>query len=487
MEQTIHILKKDIRYLRLEIGMVLVLASCFGLMHNTTIYPWWVLLAIAAVYLIVRLVHAEPIPGDNQFWITRPYEWRSLLVAKLLFVFLFVNLPVFAAQFAVFVRDGFPVGANLGGLAWGLLLMFVGVALPVAALASMTTGLTQFLLYGILLFAMVGNFVPSGVRPELDWPRQVLWIRLLILSVPIMLVSGCAVVAQYRKRNTFVSRTVTAGAIAFALLASWSVPAAWAMDFQRLFSPNRYDSSRFNVTLDPEFGPRITTTFGADQVRLDFPFGITDLTDDEIVVADLHSLTLSGSDGQVWEAESIYRGNQWPFSNSPGALRQSVPLPRDIFDRWRDDPVTIRATFYFTVFGEPETETVTISLTDRELLPQGLECGLDDRTIWLGQPPLRCRSPFRGPGLFATVLTDGGEEGPFITGVSYSPFPSTLDLNQISWQSRFPDFMVGGERVAYDLSEGANLTMVFREPLAHLRRDVELTVDLDDFARESQP
>ena len=114
MSQTLHIFKKDLGHLRLEISLFIAL---------TVVYAWaefrqvnqmatWALLAIAAVYLIARVVHAEAIPGDSQFWISRPYRWRSLLGAKLLFILVVVNLPVFLARLAILVTGGFPLGTS---------------------------------------------------------------------------------------------------------------------------------------------------------------------------------------------------------------------------------------------------------------------------------------------------------------------------------------------------------------------------------------
>ena len=55
MRQAIHIFKKDIRYLRLEISLFIVLAALFGWRD----YDWSeILLPVTAVFFIVRLIHA---------------------------------------------------------------------------------------------------------------------------------------------------------------------------------------------------------------------------------------------------------------------------------------------------------------------------------------------------------------------------------------------------------------------------------------------
>src|SRR5262245_52525141 len=120
MRQAIHIFQKDVRYLWREIALVLALAAIF-----TWINPVWMdmLLLAAASYLIARLVHAEAIPGDRQFWITRPYRWGSLLAAKLLFMLAFVNLPILLAQWRIVAAGGFPFSSYIAGLLWSQVLL----------------------------------------------------------------------------------------------------------------------------------------------------------------------------------------------------------------------------------------------------------------------------------------------------------------------------------------------------------------------------
>ena len=57
-------------------------------------------------FLCARLIQAEPIPGDRQFWITRPYEWSSLLGAKLLFVVVCIGIPLLAADASILGERG---------------------------------------------------------------------------------------------------------------------------------------------------------------------------------------------------------------------------------------------------------------------------------------------------------------------------------------------------------------------------------------------
>jgi hypothetical protein len=84
--------------------------------------------------LILRSSHAECLVGDRQFWVTRPYEWKQLLAAKLLFVAVFVDLPLLILQVFLLVMDGYQPASHISGLLWLQLLWLLCVILPVMTL-----------------------------------------------------------------------------------------------------------------------------------------------------------------------------------------------------------------------------------------------------------------------------------------------------------------------------------------------------------------
>ena len=114
MRQAIHIFKKDFRYLMREVALMLVLSVALvwtatrGRGKAFTTGTIELLLVVTACFLIARVIHAEAIPGHTQFWLTRPYQWRSLFAAKILFILAFVNGPLLLAQLALLLIVGFP-------------------------------------------------------------------------------------------------------------------------------------------------------------------------------------------------------------------------------------------------------------------------------------------------------------------------------------------------------------------------------------------
>ena len=407
MGQTIHILKKDIRHLRLEIGVVLVMAASFGGVGHAL--SMGALMSAAAAYLIVRVIQAEPIPGDTQFWITRPYRWTHLLAAKLAFIVLFVNLPVFGAQWVIFVRDGFSVTPNLPGLLWGFLLAFFGVAIPIAALATLTPGLGQFILTGIL-FLTIAQSIVADFRID-PWPDEVAWIRFSILAVPVILIGAWTLLEQYRTPDGVVSRSA------------------------------------------------------------------------------LYNLTFVGRDGQRWEPPAVFGRQMRPLREN---MVRSVGLPKSLVDAWRDSPVAVQGTFYLTVFGNAQEEAFVLSKDGVEL-SRGLQCFSQESRSGVG---VLCRIPFRRPPFAMSVRVGDEEIGNISPVFSYSPFPAGIDLNQ-RWQGqllgsggvvRLPEEEVTEsgrsvrfEYVSYGLIEGQQVTLIVRDRVAYLRRDFEMTIDLDDF------
>ena len=170
MRQALHILRKDIRYLWIEIAAALGAMGLFVFtaVHSTVTwtaplprtvaaflmqfllpFAWWI--------LITRAVHAEPLIGDRQFWPTRPYSWRSLLASKGLLIVLFINLPVFLAQCTVLASHGFSPAAEFPGLLWSQVLLTGFAVLPIAALACVTASVVQFLVLGLVCFVEIGR------------------------------------------------------------------------------------------------------------------------------------------------------------------------------------------------------------------------------------------------------------------------------------------------------------------------------------------
>ena len=96
MSQTLHLLKKDLRSLRLPLALlytlviaqtVLALQDPIDFDKARQIDGYLQLLTVLAMLVTTgMLVHQEPLVGTTAFWLTRPIRRSSLLTAKALFL-----------------------------------------------------------------------------------------------------------------------------------------------------------------------------------------------------------------------------------------------------------------------------------------------------------------------------------------------------------------------------------------------------------------
>src|ERR1035438_7151012 len=128
MTRILQIFRKDIRHLWPQAAASLILMALAAILDPTYIngrqkslsYSLLVgfALPLACWNLIIAAIHEEKLPGDRQYWLTRPYFWKELLTAKALFVLVFINLPLLVWHFGAFAAVGIPLGEHLPALLW---------------------------------------------------------------------------------------------------------------------------------------------------------------------------------------------------------------------------------------------------------------------------------------------------------------------------------------------------------------------------------
>ena len=229
MNQVLHIFLKDARRFWPESLISLALVAAFAIiyphqwrdidsMHHAVRFNFAVggIMGILAQVLVVlvpiswwllisRVIHAEKLVGDRQFWVTRPYEWKKLLGAKAFFLVVFLYLPILIAQILLLLEAGFHPLAYIPGLLYNLLLITGVLVLPLAALSTLTPTFAKMTLaiLGVVLLiagiAALGSLLPSDTTGSVgsslgDW-----------LSFAVLLsLCGAVVVEQYAVRRTFL-------------------------------------------------------------------------------------------------------------------------------------------------------------------------------------------------------------------------------------------------------------------------------------------
>src|SRR5436309_1801129 len=152
-----------------------------------------ILLPLAWWTLIARVIHDEALPGDSQFWITRPYSWKSLLGAKALFILAFINIPMLLADGVIVRAYGLPLGAEMRGLLWSQVLIAIVFILPIAALSALSTVFVQ-LIFAILTPCVIAlgvaiiapDVVLGGFLGGSDWVNTYAYLVITVAASAIL-------------------------------------------------------------------------------------------------------------------------------------------------------------------------------------------------------------------------------------------------------------------------------------------------------------
>lgn len=241
MNQILHIFQKDTRKHWLEILISLALLILYA-RHESPLWPepptasylhsGLIFFSLASGlitpalvlfwgFLILRVVQDETLVGDRQWWVTKPYLWWKLLLAKLLFVVVFISFPLLVAQLFLLHHAAFPILTSL----WGVLRMQFQVPLLVILisllLACLTRNLGQALLaIGlVLLYVIFSLSITSAISSRTMQETSKFWdnVQLFLLIAPVIVVP----IWQFARRKTWASRGTLISSIAASTLLSF--------------------------------------------------------------------------------------------------------------------------------------------------------------------------------------------------------------------------------------------------------------------------
>lgn len=403
MRQALHIFAKDVRLYWIEIAATLTVTALFVWIysmgwgdspHRLPLWPWVPgaitgLVPVGWMVLITRVIHAESLVGERQFWITRPYRWPELIGAKALFVAAFVYVPFFVAQCMLLREAGMHPFSYLPGLLFNLLLTTGILVLPIACLAAVTSNFAKMLLgllCVILFVAGVGylsTFLPSSSTTNSFGDALGFIVPVSVFIVVLFL--------QYAQRATLVSRTLL-----FALAVTLSV--------LTLFGP---EDTAMGITYPVRAegaGPQITfrqiasKDSGSDsddsagrELSLVFPVSITGIAAETAVKVDNARVRITAAGGERWT--SHWQGVS--LTSLPGQPNSTVTLQinRAFYGRMKDKPVTVELSLAFTLLQSGEVKRMVLPEKSFQL-PSGSVCRSTGESSGLS-----CLSPMRQPPL----------------------------------------------------------------------------------------
>ena len=398
MRTTLHIFKKDVRRLWHEILVVLALTALFAWIEPKTTHDLSaglqngldligtilrMLLPVAWWYLIALAIHQEAIPGDRQYWLTRPIAWRHLLGSKLLLILAFINLPLAACDCLILAASGFNPAHHLSGLLTKQLLFTAIYLAPAVMLALVTNTLSQMILWclGVAIFIMGASTLPLPHAPG----EGAGWIIASACSTVFLIAVLALLFIQYRCRGTRPARALVACVAAVVLLLPYSAK------LQR-FVPRPIDTSGVRATLDRNVPLHSPAPREAGSVPIQFDIQLDGVPAGMEVACDL-------LDAGAHDAEDGF----WSFGRMPGnsvysrhgRIHATVLVPRRVFNQLEDRALTFDTSLDLTLVRVQATGHFPARASWTQV--QGIGSCNAQPSVNFGDTNVACRFPFRPP------------------------------------------------------------------------------------------
>ncbi len=346
-----------------------------------------VLLPVAWSFLIVRVVQGEALVGDRQFWITRPYEWKKLLAAKVLFFVLAINLPLLIVDSVLLARAGFPPARYVVGLLWMQFLIWLGLILPIATLATVTTSVVQMILAAlVIVLYMIGVAALVSVIPSSSFsdPADSLQLALLIATCVAV------ILWQYARRNTAGSRWLIAGLAVAVILILVATPynAIVNREFPRLGPSEPLPVQLALLPPVKQYDGNVPDS--EKEVEIEIPFRVSGLADDSIVTVNGAMLAIEAPDGLHWNSGWQSRG--WSLFREDKGTSINFTLKKKLFERIKSLGVKANISLALTVSHDQNRREF--------IVPQGAfvipGVGFCATAGWY-RLDIECRTPLRSP------------------------------------------------------------------------------------------
>ena len=401
-------------------GSVGFLAGCIVVLIPI---GWWV--------LITRLVHIERLVGSTQFWLTRPYAWHVLLVAKLLFLGAFLYFPFFIAQCLLLSAAGFSPFSHLGGLLFNLLLITMILILPLLALSTMTSGFARMTLavLGVLVY-IAAVAVLSANLPKMGSTPDILFGDILAC----VFVAGCAsvVLLQYAGRRTRTAWIIFCGMALLLTTAAFVDPDQGLMQGHYPVSSGAAAPAQFEFAPTSMVQPMAHGTDKSSSIlEIMIPLKISGVADGTAVLPVAVQPGIDNGKGS-WQSP-------WQATHSerylPGVTDATISfrIRRDAFERFKSTPVTLRLAIAIEQVRALSTQRISLPATEFRVDGIGI---CSPGTEWWLKPKeitaVGCRSATRRPPLtYVTVQWTEGECASPQPGAS-SAIPGTGWIGSLS-------------------------------------------------------
>lgn len=409
MNQILHILQKDARKHWLEILISLALLVLYARHESplwpepptVSLHPGLIffslvsgLIAPALVlfwgFLILRVVQDEALVGDRQWWVTKPYVWWKLLLAKLLFVIAFISFPLFIAQLYLLRHAGFALPPNL----WGVVrmqfeapLLIILISLLLACLTrnlgQALVGIGLALLYVIFAVSLSSALSGHTMQETSIWNR----VQIFLWLAPLFVVP----IWQFAQRRTWASRGLLIGCIGASTLLSM-IPGT-SIDRSYPLLPGTDAPIKFSIATPPrkeEARPSGITT----RTVFNLPLHLSGFAQNTLVVVEGMEVGADSAEQSRWsDGWQGQRAFLWP-ENEHQIL--GYVLKHEEYEKSKSTPLNLHVQLLLSEYKEVNNHAL-------QVLPGGFP------DPYLGicrigpaySGALECLRPFRDPTYIA--------------------------------------------------------------------------------------
>ena len=389
---------------------------------------------LAAIGLIYESVRQERTTGDQQYWLTRPFRWHSILAAKALFLGLLVLLPVILADTVALAANGVSPLPSLSPI---VDLLLIGAF--VTSAASLTRTTVQFILIlvsCVLLFALSTTLVAHLFREEAVSWGSAQAVRGIIDGFIGFGAIAAVIWLQYSHRAAGVSRGLFAAGMLASLIGIPGWHAAFAL-LEKFQGPGPGSSVQiaFDLTRPPEVSPGSWSNLtGDDVVGVRIPLAVTGIREATALKTQRVRTMIGVPGGPQWDSGWRIAGGiigKTRFAADPREISGEstywleVNVDRAFYEGagLKDTPVQVKSTAAFTSLSTPSVFRVPVPATAYRTRPGEL-CSV---SIYSGERlGITCVSASSEGSDASYWVTDGQQREEVAIGSSGGDFSAWL-------------------------------------------------------------
>jgi len=340
---------------------------------------------LASGFLITVAVHLDAIPGVRQDWLVRPIRRGDLMIAKLLFAAIVVQLPILLANTTAFLIDGRSLSSSLGAAAQHSILQMCVINPPFVALASMTRNFLELVSGGVALgivVAVMDLLAQNSQSLEPLFRSGLGWILYFTASAIVLLGALLVLRFQYFSRRTTVSWTL-AGIVTVLFLLTWAMPWRLVFAIQRSLSSDPASSQAVTLGFDLEAGkfqrpsggltPEDALTILLRDAALPgtvpvyLPLRVAGLPADSAIQMD-HAEVRIAANGRVEKLEQEPWNTRRERSGSASTtVYPPIAIPAAIYERIKDQRVRVEVDYWLTLAEVETSQSLPAMGGDQEL------------------------------------------------------------------------------------------------------------------------